>query len=344
MGLAVSPDGRSVYVTNSADGTISQYDVGAGGGLTPKSPRIVSAGGNPVGVALGPDGASAYTTDGSHGDVLQYDVSEAGALSPNSRGSVLAGMGPVGVALRPDQGPVASFSMTPASVGSATGFDGSASSDSDGSVARYDWSFGDGVSAADAGPRPTHTYGAAGLYSVRLTVTDDSRCSTAQVFTGQTAYCDGGPAAIATRTLVVPVSTAGPTPYLSSLSLRPSSLRAAPSGPSVAATRTRTGSTLAYADSQAATTFFLVKRGKAGIRRGTACVPRPAGRRGGRLCTRLITLGGFTHHDRAGANRLHFTGRLRGRKLAPGVYELTATPSAAGRVGGTLARLFRILR
>ena len=51
-------------------------------------------------------------------------------------------------------------------------FDGSASSDSDGTIAGYSWDFGDG-SAAGTGKTPTHTYANAGTYTVTLTVTDN---------------------------------------------------------------------------------------------------------------------------------------------------------------------------
>ena len=43
--MAVSADGRSVYVTDANDDALSQYDVGArGGALTPKTPATVPAG------------------------------------------------------------------------------------------------------------------------------------------------------------------------------------------------------------------------------------------------------------------------------------------------------------
>ena len=51
-------------------------------------------------------------------------------------------------------------------------FDGSASADPDGSIASYDWNFGDGNTGA--GVSPTHTYAAPGNYTVSLTVTDDA--------------------------------------------------------------------------------------------------------------------------------------------------------------------------
>ena len=51
-------------------------------------------------------------------------------------------------------------------------FDGSGSSDPDGSIASFSWKFGDGATAASA--QPAHEYAAPGTYSVELTVTDDA--------------------------------------------------------------------------------------------------------------------------------------------------------------------------
>jgi PKD repeat protein len=50
-------------------------------------------------------------------------------------------------------------------------FDGGSSSDPDGTVASYAWTFGDGGSAS--GPTTSHTYQIAGSYSAQLTVTDN---------------------------------------------------------------------------------------------------------------------------------------------------------------------------
>jgi len=55
--------------------------------------------------------------------------------------------------------------------GAAADFDGSGSDDPGGTIAQYDWDFGDGNS--DTGVNPSHTYGAAGDYTVILTVTDN---------------------------------------------------------------------------------------------------------------------------------------------------------------------------
>lgn len=54
-------------------------------------------------------------------------------------------------------------------------FDGTGSSDSDGSLTSYLWDFGGGVTSADA--ETVHTFAASGTYSVSLTVTDDGDLS-----------------------------------------------------------------------------------------------------------------------------------------------------------------------
>jgi len=69
--------------------------------------------------------------------------------------------------------PVASFSYNCTLL--ACSFDGSASSDSDGTIASYSWNFGDGNSASVASP--SHTYAANGSYTATLTVTDNEGAS-----------------------------------------------------------------------------------------------------------------------------------------------------------------------
>lgn len=56
-------------------------------------------------------------------------------------------------------------------IGENISFDGSGSSDSDGTLTGYFWNFGDGGSAS--GVSVNHTYNTSGLFSVFLTVTDD---------------------------------------------------------------------------------------------------------------------------------------------------------------------------
>jgi len=73
--------------------------------------------------------------------------------------------------------PTAAFSYTPPNpaVNGWVQFDGSASTDPDGSIASYAWNFGDGHS--DTGPIGWNPFGAAGTYTVTLTVIDDDGAS-----------------------------------------------------------------------------------------------------------------------------------------------------------------------
>ena len=82
-------------------------------------------------------------------------------------------------------------------------FNASASSDPDGTIASYAWAFGDGQTMANGGPSPTHIYSAPGTYQATLTLTDNEGCSTAFLFTGQTAYCNGASTASQTQTVKV---------------------------------------------------------------------------------------------------------------------------------------------
>lgn len=74
--------------------------------------------------------------------------------------------------LNPNVNPAAQISPVPVTIfGQAISFDGSGSSDSDGTIANYHWDFGDG--ATGDGANVNHTYVSAGAYNVTLTVTDD---------------------------------------------------------------------------------------------------------------------------------------------------------------------------
>jgi PKD repeat protein len=69
-----------------------------------------------------------------------------------------------------NKSPTASFN--PSCTGLSCAFNGTASSDPDGTVAAWAWNFGDGTTGT--GSWPSKTYAAAGTYTVTLTVTDNA--------------------------------------------------------------------------------------------------------------------------------------------------------------------------
>ena len=108
----------------------------------------------------------------------------------------------------------------------------------------------------------------------------------------------------------------------------------------------RSRAVVRYRLSESSSVQFTVERAAAGRRVSGRCVrPRNSNRRA-RRCTRYVALSGsFRQQGSAGENRITFSGRLAGRRLAAGRYRLraVATDAAGNRSRAAFAN-FRILR
>jgi hypothetical protein len=100
---------------------------------------------------------------------------------------------------------------------------------------------------------------------------------------------------------------------------------------------------VSYVDSQAARTTLVILAVHHGITRRRRCV-KPARHAHGKSCLRLVKVGMFTHSDRAGQNKLHFTGRIGAHALPPGRYRLKLTPRLAAKTGKAITLSFQVLR
>jgi Kelch motif protein len=138
------------------------------------------------------------------------------------------------------------------------------------------------------------------------------------------------------------------SPAVAGLSINPSSFRAASTGGSIARRKAKpkpTGTTITYTDSQAATATLTVLRPAAGRKVKGKCVARTRANRRKARCTRYVKVGSFTHRDVAAKNKLHFTGRLRGHKLTPGLYRLqVGAKNSARKTSRLLTKPFHIIR
>jgi DNA-binding beta-propeller fold protein YncE len=107
-GVAVSPDGRSVYAavfapTPGNPASVAQYDVGAGGALIPKNPPTVPADVGPSGaVVVSADGKSVYVVNSGSDTISQYDVGARGVLTPKRVSAIGTGDTPGEIAISPD--------------------------------------------------------------------------------------------------------------------------------------------------------------------------------------------------------------------------------------------------
>jgi PKD repeat protein len=148
FGNAIQFDGSR---SSDADGSIVSYSWNLGDGSAGSGPLITHT----------------YSSAGTFTITLTVTDDKGATASASTTATVNA---PVNLSPVADPGgPYASM------LGSAISFNGSASSDPDGSVVSYAWQLGDG--AAASGPAPSHTYATAGTYTVSLKVTDDNGAS-----------------------------------------------------------------------------------------------------------------------------------------------------------------------
>jgi hypothetical protein len=158
-GLAVSPNGRSLYVA-TLTGRLGQFDIDRRtGALTPKRPGSVRVGRSigGAGVAITPDGRHLYTPNSLADTISQFAIRPGtGRLSPLRPASVRAGDQPEGLTMAPDgrslyssaanEGAVRWFTVRPngklagrgrASIPAGPGAHGLAATPDQGPVARF---------------------------------------------------------------------------------------------------------------------------------------------------------------------------------------------------------------
>lgn len=359
--VAVDPSGSHLYAINGApDASVSVFAIGSGGVLAPVAcdpTTFCKTGGGPKGIAVDPIGKHVYVSNFSSSTVSPFTIGADGSLSPIPcvpATSCQTGNNPdiFSLAISPDRGPAAAFAVTPGTAGSPSEFDASSSNSPDYPVASYAWDFGDGHTQTGTDAVVTHTYASPGAYTATLGEVDQAGCSTALVFTGQTASCNGSAKAHAMQTItvmspilapVVPPTLVPPIAVVSKLNVSPSAVASVRNG------KRRAGADVSYTLNVAASVRFTVQRRSTGrkVKHGKkiTCDRATKRNRTKTSCVRYTTLtGSFTRAGQAGPNRFRFTGRLNAKRLARGSYRLVALPTANGKSGPTAIVAFRIIR
>jgi PKD repeat protein len=228
LATAASLGGSSVLaygvIENRADVDVFSFNTGSGtvsftlSGTAPQTNLDIKA------ELLNASGAVIQTSDGTGlgasisasvpGGTYYLRIQGVGTGDPATTGySDYASVGEyrisgTTVALTASQPPVAQVAATPTSgVGPlSVTFSSSGSSDSDGSISGYSWTFGDGASSTAA--NPVHVYQDAGSYTAVLTVIDNSGlASSASVVITVTSPANQLPVAKAAASV-----TSGPAP------------------------------------------------------------------------------------------------------------------------------------
>jgi DNA-binding beta-propeller fold protein YncE len=369
VGLAVSPDGKSVYVASfdshavshlfaapggqiSWDGCVS--DDGSGGTCAdvPGTGRPLDGA---TGVAVSADGTSVYVASQSAGAIShlfaapQGQITWDGCVSNDGSGGSCADApgtplgGAAAVATSPDRDSVyvasdqsnslTTFAAAPQGQITFQGCIAHATTDGCTAVGADAFQGTDDVALSPDGS------------SVYLT---SSTLATVAHFvrTGASPPTVGG-----TGTTGTP-GTGGGTPtggnsgngatraVASKLSMTPSAFTPRHSGPPLLATGKQ--GTVHFQLNVPATMTFTVKRAVKGRRVGkrgkTSCVVQTSSNRHKPGCTRLVSVAGsFTRAGVAGANSFDLTGRFNGHTLPAGSYRLIATPSGKGTTAVSVA-------
>jgi hypothetical protein len=109
------------------------------------------------------------------------------------------------------------------------------------------------------------------------------------------------------------------------------------------ATGKRPGARVSFVLDEAARVTFKVQRRLPGRVDKGACVKPKRSNRGGPKCTRLLGIPGtFSRTGAAGNNGFRFNGRVQGRGLKPGKYNLRANAKAEGRTGLAASAFFKV--
>jgi hypothetical protein len=198
--------------------------------------------------------------------------------------------------------PQARFAWTPSTVfaGQAVAFDGSASSDADGTIASYDWQWGD-TTPDDHSAKPTHVFAAPGTYQVALFVRDDNTQSGAAIH----------------NVTVVPLIV----PRVSRVSMTNRRFRVG-SRPTAVTARAPRGTSFKFTLKAPAKVTIAITRPVRGVRHGKRCVGTH--RAHGKRCTRALKVGKLTRANLpSGSNTIAFSGRIGRRALRPGAYKAT---------------------
>lgn len=282
-GVVISPDGKQVYVHNVGNGassaSVTQVNLAADGSPSafgtdiPLNVPAIFGGG----IAISPDGRYVVgATNVATSNIIVLATNGGGQLTavpgtPVSSGASMAGGAPLEeLTFRTNQGPTVA-GVSSSGAGRTRTFTAIGATDSDGSVASYVWTFGNGTTLTTATPDIKYTYPKGGIYTVSVNVIDNELCGATDVYDGRQYLCNASTspsASLAVDTL---------PPAFSKLKFTKKKVK-------------RGGkATLGYTLSEAATVkvTFQLKKGKKYKSRGSLTFKSKSGKRSKKLTLKI---------------------------------------------------------
>lgn len=101
-GVAVSPDGEHLYVTNQSANSVSAYSIAADGSLSPLTGSPFTTGETPRAASVSPDGKYLYLVNETSENISAYSIAADGSLGPVAGSPFSTKGAPLGVAVSPD--------------------------------------------------------------------------------------------------------------------------------------------------------------------------------------------------------------------------------------------------
>jgi DNA-binding beta-propeller fold protein YncE len=359
-GVAVSPDGASVYVASQGANTVSHYFVSKPGGQisydgcfgNDASQGCVALPGGPLGaardVAVSPDGSSVYVVSASGNSIAHFFVLTPGGqmvydgclANDDSHGCVDIPKAPLtgahGVSVSPDGSSVYVVSDDANSIshfvvnkpGGQLTYDGCLANDS--SQGCGDLLAAPLTSGADVATSPDGR-------SVYATAYRTS--SVLHFFRSIGAGGPGG--SVTTPGKPQPGATTLVAPRFRSARMTNRRFAVNPSGDpeTLVSARVRRGTTFVYSLSKAAGVVFRIERPASGRKVGKSCRKPSRRNRHARPCTRYLKVGAFAVQGLDGTNRKAWSGKLGKRGIAPGRYRATLTATNPGTSPSTPRQL-----
>jgi DNA-binding beta-propeller fold protein YncE len=317
VGVAASPDGKSVYVASLASDAVAVFD------RDPSTGALIQK----------PGEAGCVSEDGTGGacqDGAALDGAFAVAASPDGTSVYVASGFSDAVAVFDRDAATGALAQKP----------GLACVSETGTGACQDGTALDGAVGVTASPDGTSVY-ATSQFSNAVAIFDRTTTSSAPP--------PPSPSPPARPSPLPPQDTVAPT--VSGLRLTPSRFRVArhPTRPAARVTARRLtprGSRLRFTLSERADVRILIEHARTGRRIGNRCQAPTRRLRDRPRCTRYQHAGTLTRSGlAAGANTFPFSGRIGGRPLAPGTYRATITATdRAGNHSTPTRATFTIVR